>query len=53
MNPKALLQDIVVQVSRDGQEGPGTGFYITKDLVVTCYHVLTTQGGTGSLQDRY
>ena len=53
MNPKALLQDIVVQISRDGQEGSGTGFYITKDLVVTCYHVLVTQGGTGSLQDRY
>jgi hypothetical protein len=34
------LENIVVEISRDGKTGVGTGFYITDDEVATCYHVL-------------
>src|SRR3712207_6047209 len=50
MNPTVLLEQIVVQVSRDGQTGHGTGFYLIDDLVITCYHVLVQ---SGSMQDIY
>jgi hypothetical protein len=53
MNLKALLQDIVVKVSRDGRTTSGTGFYITRQLVVTCYHVLDEGGESRALGNRY
>jgi hypothetical protein len=53
MNPKALLQDIVVKVSRDRQESSGTGFYVSRTLVMTCYHVLVERPQVNPLQDGY
>ncbi|MBM9519869.1 trypsin-like peptidase domain-containing protein [Desulforhopalus vacuolatus] len=40
---RKLLSSIVVEVSWDGNTGNGTGFYIFKDLIVTCYHVLCSK----------
>jgi hypothetical protein len=38
----SALEPIVVAVSRDGNTITGTGFYINQELVVTCYHVLSS-----------
>jgi hypothetical protein len=37
------LENIVVEISRDGKTGWGTGFYITENEIATCYHVLATK----------
>lgn len=42
---------MVVQISRDSETGCGTGFYISPDLVATCYHVLARQNE--NLQSHY
>jgi hypothetical protein len=51
MNDPNRLDPIVVEISRNEESGSGTGFYISEDLVVTCYHVLVPD--TGSLRDQY
>lgn len=48
---KSDLQNIVVEISRDGKTGWGTGFYITKDEIATCYHVLASR--ESALSDTY
>lgn len=45
------LEDIVVEISKDGKTGWGTGFFITRDEVATCYHVLA--GNESVLSDIY
>ncbi len=44
MKDTEILEAIVVEVSRDGENGNGTGFYISEDEVATCYHVLVPDG---------
>jgi len=45
MNDNEILERIVVEVSRDKKEGSGTGFYISADMIATCYHVLVGEDG--------
>ena len=44
MKDTEILETIVVEISRDGEKGSGTGFYISEDEVATCYHVLVPDG---------
>jgi hypothetical protein len=37
------LENIVVEISRDGKTSWGTGFFMNKNEVVTCYHVLESR----------
>ena len=45
MKPAKILGQIVVEVSRDGKTGQGTGFFISDSEVATCYHVLKPDRG--------
>jgi len=45
MEPFEILEQILVEVSRDGEIGQGTGFFISDNEVVTCYHVLKPDRG--------
>lgn len=51
MIDQSLLDSIVVEISRDGSAGCGTGFLVSWTEIVTCYHVLCPDGG--NLQKRY
>jgi len=46
-----VLEEIVVAISRDGRDRCGTGFYVSEDMVATCYHVIVPDGG--SLGEKY
>jgi 8-oxo-dGTP pyrophosphatase MutT (NUDIX family) len=50
---RVQLKEIVIQVSRDGRERSGTGFYITRNLILTCYHVLGEAETNEPLRDKY
>jgi parallel beta-helix repeat protein len=45
------LDEIVVQISHDGVNGCGTGFYISETRIATCYHNLVDKGN--ELQEHY
>jgi hypothetical protein len=51
MYGEKLLGSIVVEVSQDGKTTNGTGFYISKNLIITCYHVLCSK--SDSLKKEY
>ena len=51
-DPERSLENIVVEISRDGKTCSGTGFFISPDEIATCYHVLVPPEG-GKLKKIY
>jgi WD40 repeat protein len=51
MRGPELLRDIVVKISPDRKRIKGTGFLISEDEIVTCYHVLDDK--SNGLSERY
>jgi hypothetical protein len=46
-----ILKQIVVRISQDGNRNSGTGFYISRNEIATCYHVLASE--KENLQEYY